>query len=314
MRSVTRWLLVLLAGLALCAPLVAAKAKRPKVAVVVASVSIGGEGRRKDDADVSVMAGYVKGKGWLNSEKAGPLMRKGDRMGLYTLDPLAQRVGQVEMTNNGQDLGADEEASEWGWVVEARVIQPLRDKTVVGVWRTFEERVGQSAEGKAVVGIWRAPTAPEPKWVTGKRLSPDNVVYRAEVLAWLKKRGVSEPARRQVEVREIIKADLNGDKRDEVLISFHSPQADQFNNPEMPKPRYSYLVMRSLPRGSPTPRTTIVNDDCASVHYVDGLCDLDGDGWAEIISHDGAQDYGTDWIHYWNGKGFRSVSGCGGGA
>jgi hypothetical protein len=294
MRAITIWLAAVLIGLSLCGASLAAKAKRPKVAVVVASVGVEEEGATRT-ASVSVIAGYVKDRGWLKSEQAGPLMKKGDRLAVYVVDPPGQRAGEVELTDNGQDMDAGEYSNEFGWVFE-------------------QVKAFRLPRGEELLGVWRTSSAPEPKWIAAKKLSSDNVVYRKEVLAWLKSRGISAAAREKTEIGQIIKADLNGDKRDEVLIAFASPGAGYINDPDVPEPRYSYLIMRYLPKGSKTVRTVILNDDKYAWHTVDALCDLDGDGWAEIVGSDGGQDYGSDFLYHWNGKRFQALSGCGGGA
>ncbi len=124
-------------------------------------------------------------------------------------------------------------------------------------------------------------------------------------------RGVPEAARKKTEIGQIIKADLNGDKRDEVLIAFAGPEAGNANSSSVPESRYSYLLMRYLPKGSKTVSTVVMNDDKYYLHTVDALCDLDGDGWAEVLGTDSEGDGFLDLLYHWNGKGFEIVPGGG---
>jgi len=289
MRQFAKWLLIVVACVAMGGARAEGASPPGRLVVVVAAVQSRPGGER--DAAVEVIAGVIKGRGWSKSEQVGPLLKRGDRFDLYVRDPSGVVVGEVELSDNGS--GPSEEWGGWGWQFKGRLSKAF----------------GASAQ---FIGVWRASDSPAPKWVAWKEVGRENSTYKAVISKWLQSRGIPRRECAETWVWQIVKADLNGDGRDEVLMSFHSPGSYLFNADHTEKYRYSYLLMRYVPGKSKRVKTVVLDTDF-SIHTVIGLCDLDGDGWAEVITENGGEDYGDTLLYHWNGKQFQLAGHVGAG-
>ena len=247
-----------------------------------------------------VVAGWGPGTGWVDG-KMGPekgLLHSGDRLPIYGL--AAGRLGTAVLVH-----GLD------GFDVETKLL-PRKAKAYQ------EERGGMA--------IWHSPQSRAPRWVPATILSPAGQEYEKGglppggrrylrvVQAWLRDRGVPEPAAQKATVHQVVQADLNGDRRPEVLLSFQWVETLAGGTRQR---LHSYLVMRYQPRGAARPQMELMDDQPVG-HAVVGLCDLDGDGWAEVVAaqrgtlrsdRDSIFEY-IGWRAYdWKGHGFGKLQG-----
>lgn len=151
-------------------------------------------------------------------------------------------------------------------------------------------------------------------------------VYGAAVKAELLRRGLKNP---RVRVRSVIRADLDGNGTDEVIVeaSHFAGRNDLFPPPTGQPGDYSLLLLRSVERGKV--RTTVLGAYVALKAYdpasgadmplagryaLAGLADLNGDGRLEIITF-GAyyEGYGLTAQEWTPGGGLKTrlETGCG---
>jgi hypothetical protein len=291
MTLVRRWLLLTALGLALCTSLGEAKTKRrAKPARLRAAVGI------TWGSSLSLVAGYTSRGRWLSAERAGPLLHKGAHLDIYSLE--TGRLGGLTLTTSGRKPGPPDTGAAWGWDCEAAA---SRDLPSVGMGD--------------YVAVWHAPGTRTPRWAKAKVLDPGNARYRRLVVSWLKTQCVPRDHRDQVVIHQLLKVDLNSDGRDEVLLSIHSMQALFY--PEYPATNsiregsYSYVLIRYLPRGARHARTMVVSRNCQNQQDILGCCDLDGDGWAEIITSDRFPDRLMYGLSHRAGRRYHYVEGFG---
>ena len=252
---------------------------RPKRAVVIGDLD-------RETGDLYVIGAHVSGRGWLRSENASGLMHKGDKLAVFRL--TEGRIGTAKLTNDGT----------------------LNSDFSQGLWYKSQP---SDSDGLAVV-VWHSLGSAAPKWISVGELSAGNTVYRKVISEWLKGKGVSRETTESVVVEQVVRADINGDKRDEVFLSFRTPNTPGFEWITKPtKDTFSYLLMRHLPRGSRQAKTVIVEDFPSVVHRVTALCNLDNEGWAEVATHSSGVDVWGSGLHHWTGRRFRQVGGWGGG-
>ena len=100
-----------------------------------------------------------------------------------------------------------------------------------------------------------------------------------------------------------------------MLVSVYAPEAilysENYGRKAIRSGRYSYLLMRRLPRGSTHARTDIISEDWQTRAQVLGCCDLDGDGWAEIITRSDFPDWLSTYLYDRAGRRFRCLLGSG---
>ncbi len=289
MAAARRWLLVVAICLTVGQGLAPARsAKRPRATLVA---HLGGN----RTLTLVVVGGRVWGKGWVGGEAARGLAHKGDRMTLYGLKSGV--IDSAELTKDGALWSEHPEgAVSEGLAYEMRLTAPS-DKC-------------KTHEGEPVIAVWHSPGAPEPRWVPAQELSPESSTYRRLAAEWVRSHGGPKEAAQQVTVGQIVRADLNGDGRDEVLLSFYWFDETLNGLPTLHTTRgVSYLIMRYLPRGSRTPRTVLLDSASTEVHAVIGLCDLDRDGWAEVVAKRDGYEYWSSRLYHWTGGKFRVIQG-----
>jgi hypothetical protein len=298
-----RWrfglLLAVLLGLAVSPTDGAArKVARPRAALI-------GSLERERQGCLFVIGGVARGRGWLSSERARGLAQPGDEVTVGDLQ--TGLVGRGRLTSQGR-LGSEEAPSQWGmrglWYdvqLDARAEKRL----------TREGK--RAANAPSLLAAWHSPSSPAPRWVRGVVLDPRSRVYRKIITDWLAMRGVSPRVMQTVDVSEVVKADVNRDGRDEVFLAFHTPDVSYPTRAHSTATSFSYLIMRHAASHSRRVRTVVIEDRPNSIHALSGLCDLDGDGWAEVVTTSWATDACGTTLHHWTGRRFESVEGWGGG-
>ena len=239
------------------------------------------------------------------------LMQKGDRLTVYALESGV--VGEAVLTNDGEIYAGVEGLH--GIRFEAKV----------------EMREGGGARGarkmpcpwtddpawmleRSLLASW-SRDCKEPRWIRGETLDPNGKVYRGIVEGWLKERGVPDEVLGKVMIQQIVRADFDGDKQQEVFLSFLTPEV-VWPSDERREHVFSYLLMRDLDRASGEVRTVEMAGGSREQRFtsgytfwVDGFCDVDRDGRAEVIVHAAYYEgEGVD-LYRWDGKTFEVESG-----
>jgi hypothetical protein len=218
-------------------------------------------------------------------------------------------VGRGRLTSQGK-LGSEQAQSQWGMGMR-------------GLWydvqlkASAEKQLAQAGKragtAPSLLAAWHSTSSPAPRWVKGAVLDPRSRVYRAIITDWLATRGVSPKVMQMVDVNQVVKADINRDGRDEVFLAFHTPDVSYPTRAHSTATSFSYLIMRHVARHSRRVRTVVIEDRPNSLHALSGLCDLDGDGWAEVVTTSWAVDACGTTLHHWTGCSFEAVEGWGGG-
>lgn len=121
-------------------------------------------------------------------------------------------------------------------------------------------------------------------------LAVDTPVYQQEVRDLLVAKGIANP---EVRITRIVRADLDGDGSDEVLISA-SRYADDFIAPSANAGDYSLVVLRKVVNG--TVETIPLTEEyypqrgefvAPSEYNIQNVLDLNGDGTMEVVLHGG---------------------------
>lgn len=300
MRRLAPASLVLALGLVVCPPVSAAgKTKAPGAAALLGTL----EGWR--DGGLLVIGGVAKGRGWLSGERARDLARKGDPIAVYDLQ--AGLIGRARLTSDGK-LSPDEVPSRefvYGGCYDVRLDADLH--------KQLSNASEWGGNGSTPVGVWHSSSNPEPRWVKAALLDAKNRAYREIISDWLAAKSVRRAVIAKVVVDQIVRADINGDKRDEVFLAFRTPEMVFPTGRRSTKTAFSYLVMRYLPKGARRARTLVLEDWADFVHSVIGICDLDRDGRAEVATTSSGIDVCGTSLHHWVAGRFRKVYGWGAG-
>ncbi len=286
-------------------------------------------------AEVWVIGGVIEEQAWVDSDEVevlmhegeelsgwgglkgavrpeeNLLMHKGDRLTVYALESGV--VGQVVLTNDGEIFAGYEglhgvrfegkmEMREGGGARAARKMPcPWTDDPA---WML---------EPSMLASWWRERK--EPRWIRGETLDPNGKAYRGIVEGWLKEKGVPDEVLGKVMIQQIVRADFDGDKQQEVFLSFLTPEV-VWPSEERREHVFAYLVMRDLDAVSGKVRSVEVTHSrgdeprvCGDTFWVDGFCDVDRDGRAEIIVHSAYYEgRGVD-LYRWDGERFEVESG-----
>jgi hypothetical protein len=277
---------------------VARRAARPRAALI-------GNLESERQGCLFVIGGVARGRGWLSSERARGLARLGDEVTVGDLQTVP--IGRGRLTSQGR-LGSEQAPSQWG---------------MRGLWYDVqldaraEKRSAQAGKragnAPSLLAAWHSPSSPAPRWVRGAVLDPRGGFYRKVIADWLATRGVSPEVVQTIDVSQVVKADVNRDGRDEVFLAFHTPDVSFPTRAHSTATSFSYLIMRYVPPHSRRVRTVVIEDRPNSLHALSGLCDLDGDGWAEVVTTSWATDACGTTLHHWTGRLFQAVEGWGGG-
>jgi len=270
--------------------------------------------RRGTEPQVAVVAGPLAGKGWVRSERAGGLMQEGDRPSLYAMETGA--IGALVVTGRAQWA---HDGTSYG------ILYAVREDLPAGKRGAYDAAV----QRRTTKDVWLRPphllaawsaSGRNLHWIRGDTVKPDDAAYRKLISNWLAERGVPPDVRTSVEVEQIVRADINSDGRDEVFLSFHTPPDTEHLNEgfmshtwhaRATERHFSYLVMRWVPVTGKRIETVAIDDNVNSGKRVHGFCDLDGDGWAEIVtSSDFWEGYQVD-LRHWRRGGFAKIVGWG---
>lgn len=294
MKALLRWSVVLAAGLALCVSLGEAETKVQTGKLPEATALVGQVIERERPDAILLIAGYVTSRGWVDSTEAKGLMHHEDKLSLYALH--VGRVGSAQLTDDGYDL------AQWNTVAPPS----SWDGVGYSARLRFAEPQRKAAGDEIILAVWHAPGTPEPRWVRAKTLDPKSSTYRGILAEWLRRQGVPKQPEHGLTVRQIVRADVNGDGREEVFLSF---MWSERSSSQPHSAVHGGLMMRYLPPGSREPRLVMVLDDSHLVYTVAGLCDLDSDGWAELVVQHAGQECGGMCLCHWTGQGFTHMSG-----
>lgn len=156
---------------------------------------------------------------------------------------------------------------------------------------TFRVELSPSRTGGQVAIGGTGNALPRP--VT--RLDPAGPVYREAVRQILVRRGIARPV---VRVTGAYRADLEGDGRDEVIVT--AMRGDMSRGISVEAGDYSLLFVRTVINGQV--RTVMLadavhpkssNEQIINEHTVAGVLDVDGDGRYEIMTY--SRYYEGDW-------------------
>lgn len=188
---------------------------------------------------------------------------------------------------------------------------PVRDCEPLGTWTTsLEPVIDWGADAVAVDGSW--PLIPRPVTV----LSPTIPDYQRAVVEYLEQRGLSDVP---VAVDQVIRADLDGDGVDEVVVAARHPDAT--NGIGAQAGYFSVVLLRRVVAGGV--ETTAVFEDLHPVADTDFptmvlgsvsvIADLNGDAAMEVaIKLRHYEGIGTDVYELTSGTPNKVLSaGCG---
>lgn len=219
------------------------------------------------DAGMGVLfGGSVDGK-WLGSDKMMPKVKGGERYRLYTATKYL-----------GDGVGGKATMPEDG---------PAMDSPVVTLKTKVKLPKDENACVIGICGTWNAlPRVP-------KVQSTKQQVYLDAVKAILKQNGL---AGAPVNITKLLRIDLEGDGKEEVLISATTPRRG-YPDPNPYKNDYSMLILRKLVNGKVA--TVLLEKEfhtkdsqepsAPNIFTLDAVLDVNGDGVMEVI---------TGWRYY----------------
>ena len=238
---------------------------------------------------VDVRSGYLlgasRGKNWIKPQATAPQIKGGET---YRL---------LESKNSSNKAVGSKPRTDEAPCVDTFFIE-------------IKPRKGAIAVG----GSWNAmPRAPQ-------TLSNNSAVYRNIVAAILKKNKIQP----NVKITQIMRVDLEGDGKDEVLISAtnHKGYAGSLNSisPRSLKNEYSMLLLRKVVGGKVV--TQMLDEEyyvkdkdfnAPNVFTLAGVWDLNGDGRMEIVTH--GRYYEGNWTTVYEMRSSKAVKvleeGCG---
>jgi len=281
----------------------ARKQAKPQMTALVCSFRARGfsTGGEETDSRIAVLAGTIAGKGWINGLEARGLLHKGDRLPLYTLE--SGHIGEIVLTSTEHEMGygvAEGEVDVITFQALAR-ISPSKKAAYDKANKIHSNSEGINV-GMSMLAYWN-PKGHKPKWIAGQVIQRKNQKYRAIVANWLKTKKLSADARNDVVIEQIVQEDINNDGRNETFLAFHN--GDNAGD-------FSYLIMRYRPRGSINYKSVVIDEGSGSEEYqsyVIGFCDIDEDGWAEVITHTAGGESDGDDVRHWIGDRFETFRG-----
>lgn len=244
------------------------------------------------------------------------LLAPGDHTGLYIGSVTAGRWGAAKSVSGGTFQALSLSGSR-----RTVTLAPARDAGVPCEGTLYADlKTGGAARDFEV--LTNAPHRLRPRKVTV--LPNDSAPYRAIVKAELQRRGIQSP---KVKITRLVRADLDGNGSEEVVIEAYRFTHFSENHPRSPTGSsgdYSLLLLRSVQGGQVktdvlgefVPPATDTHDQrsLATLYRLAGVADLNGDGRMEVAM------FGS----YYEGDGFsvlewrpgqqpasRLSSGCG---
>jgi len=218
-----------------------------------------------DPGNGMLLGGALGGK-WTEQGKLAKQLRGGEKYQLYSL------TGRLAEAAGGKPSGGE----------------PMPDQMFVKITPAPKAREGAIA----VAGSWNAlPRTPQAR-------SPRQAVYRDAVAAFLRGKGLTRPA---INLTQVLRIDLEGDGKEEVLLSATTPNLDYSR---ARKNDYTLVLLRKISAGgmvknllvdgtfSPTAGGQMSGGNRVRIA---GVLDLNGDGVQEIITEwEGYEEYGYD--------------------
>lgn len=277
------------------------RADRPAPAVCV----VGSVYELSDEEGKFAVAAAALGDQWRDSEDAKGILHTGDRLSLYHLTLGA--VGELVLQNDG-DLG-----SEGDNPIVARGLHFQGRAAIRAEYRGKLERANRSfAEWPDLLAASSSAPGP-PQWVQGELLDPADPVHRETAIRWLTDRGVAADVLETVILEQVVRADTDGDGSAETFFSLRSPDTPTFPwHGKATERTFSYLIVVSPREGSVV--TSVVMDSVDTVNCVEGFCDVDGDGRAEVVTSVHGVDIWGSYLCRRKDSGFEAVGLWGGGA
>lgn len=242
--------------------------------------------------DSCLIGGMVNGK-WMDASVVAPKLTGGEKYRLYTLT-----------ARTGEGVGT-----------KPKVMADYCSDTME---IELSPRSTNGTEVLAVGGEWNAmPRSPQ-------LLDKNGPVYRAAVADILRSKRFVKP---RINIAQVLRVDLDGDGRDEVLVSA-SYYTDGMNNdagPMATRPKsgdYSFVLLRRLIRGKL--RNIIIDGEFypaikadtgpPNQYIVSAVGDVDGDGIMEVIVRSDYYEGGSSTIYSVKGNKIKAMTSCGCGA
>jgi hypothetical protein len=210
--------------------------------------------------DNCLIGGTIGGK-WMDAAAVGAKLKGGEKYRFYTLTARA-----------GESTGAQPKVAPYFCSDTLEV--ELSPKPTEGI-------------ALAVGGEWNAlPREP-------KLLSNDERLYRAAVAGILRGKRFARP---KINITQVLRLDLEGDGREEVIISasYYTDGLVSATGPMAIRPKagdYSFVFLRKLVRGRV--QTTIIDGEFypfikedtgpPSQYRIGAVGDVDGDGTMEVV-------------------------------
>jgi hypothetical protein len=216
-----------------------------------------------------ILLGASDGQKWLKPKQAAKQFKPG--LSFRTFD-LGKEVGRAKARKVGADMD----------------ICP--DVEIV----SFEET--PSSGEIALAATWNA--LPRPVRI----LDTTQATYRDAVRDFLASRGLPKP---EVKITQILRADLDGDGEEEVLLSATNYEAEEGSAPTSSRAgNYSFVLLRQV-RGGKVETKLISGEfykkdntfDAPNVHRVAAILDLDGDGKMELVVTRNYYEGGTTTVY-----------------
>lgn len=163
-----------------------------------------------------------------------------------------------------------------------------------GVVQRNAEKISKIIEGDGVGGLWlEGPsdlhsvvstnaTATVPRPVS--QLSNSNSAYVAVVAKTLKSRGITAAT---VNLTRVLRTDLDGDGRQDVLIEATNIEGDNWPEPETKRGQYSVVILRTETRSGVKQFDLLVTptkETLADMNRIRAVADFDGDGVMEFVT------------------------------
>lgn len=241
------------------------------------------------DAEDSCLLGGVAAGKWIEDAAMAPKLKGGERYRIYTLKGPA-----------GEAVGAKPESAG----------APCDETQTI----KFTPEVKQ---GTAVAGDWNAM----PRIATS--LDGSDATYRQIATGILRSHGILRP---NVNIRQILRVDLDGDGVEEVLLTATYlagglGSADSGMAFRSKKGDYSFVILRKIVRGRVRNIALIeeyaartLPDHVPNKFEVAGILDLNGDGKMEVVVHVDYYEGSSSTVFRIDGSKVTNVFGCGCGA
>ena len=225
------------------------------------------------------LLGGSDGQKWVHGERAAKEFKPGITFRLF-------EMGKEAGTTKGQKVGAD--------------MDLCPDVQLV----SFDQTPSQGVI--ALAAPWKAL----PRAV--REMDTTQETYRNAVKEYLVGRGLRDP---KVKVTQIIRADLDGDGAEEVLVSATNYDAEGESAPTSSRVGdYSFVLLRQSRNGKV--ETRLIDGEfykkggtfnAPNVHRVMAILDLDGDGKMELVLTSNYYEGGTTTIYRYTPSSIKTL-------